>query len=1596
MVHWFEQKTGATLQSDELYVNLDNSITAKGICLTDPSGDTLLAFDSLFTEIRWRALLSQEIDLRQVRIDGAKGHFIQKDSSNNFDFILKAFRSGSSSNSPSSWKMNAANTQITLRNTQFRYQNSDTQQDIRLASGLLDLTTETIDWTNDHYVIRQANIANTQLFYDDFRVKPNSVANRLDPGHIIMQELNGLISDLNYQNGNTQLRCQRLSGKEKSGVQLHQLAAIIENTPEYLHLSGLDGQMNDSHLQGNFLLQYTFIDKNAAPDAPASQFELTDALLYSTDLQRLADLSFLKKNTRMQFHLSGKAAGNNHLMDLQNLFVGINTTSQLRLSGQMKDLLLPEKTNLQAQIQELTLSAADVAELLPDQPLPSPLRASDILHAQGQLNYSPDQIATALRGSLLRAEGPLAYTLTGQTTQFKSPENLHFALQIDSLSGTSAVLSSLIPPDALPTGTTLPDYSVLRGMATGTLDSIALQFALLTTREGHTGQTHFSGHLLHPTEMDRLQLAMQLDSATLTRAELLNWIPDEFEEQYLQLPADLSLKGNFKGSTQTFNSEISAYFGKKGYLTSNIVRKNAVLETQTIFYDFNPAVLLKPTFLQSIGWAESNQLRGPVQLTLDTSGHIRSSGSLQLPLMIQGQQVLLDQWAIAGNTTRSAFSGDINAHYSGNFDLNGQKQHLQTAVDAHIQQADFAALPQEPSLNAVIGLKQINWSNDSASVQPGPALITYQTNPQQDSILFRSDWLNTSLTGQFNVQSLPEILIQHFEPHLPGAPTTPSTTTDSSVCDFQFRLDRPKWLTQGIIPRLTQLDTLHLGGTYRGVTQQLSLFGSLPKIQYTDYQINGLTLGLQSNAKQAAYFLFAPSLQLSPGVGMNNLSFSGQAANDTVSAHLMMTDGSKGDRIKLNGFWEQAGTATHIRLAPIQTIGFQTWNTLPDNEIRWMPDGDLSIKNGYFLRKGQKFGLEGSLQKGMDLAFSNFNLATVGMLMEGDSTFLGGQLTATARIDSILQTPQVTAKGSIHQLNYRESSPGDLSFDLLRARMGAENGQNIQVRLENATSLLTIDGSITDSGKLNLDVEADSFDLAPVQPLLSDYITEASGKATGNIHIGGQISAPAPRGSLQFHPLQVRLATNNVWYELSQQSLDFQDNGIHFNNVLLEDSQHGKARINGQITLDVPSDPQLNLNIKAENLRLLDTQAADSVLYYGQLTADMTCTVKGRASLPDLDITAKPSEESTLYYRYDSGADALDEGVGVVEFETEVDDTPVLVSPEVGFPFHLLLHLETNENLSLKMVIDPLTGDWFEGNSTGQITFEQQPDGSMYLNGRLELPKGAYRYTYNTWIKRTLDVAKGSSLFWTGDPYTPELNLTAQYKVRCPVAPLLSQSGLEVANSNQKETFLLNINVSGTPNKPEIKFKIDYPTATDGGEFYGNSGDDAITSAVKNINNDPAALTQQVFSLLAFNTFLGKGASYSLFNIGAEINNLITNQLNTLTKDIKVVDIGFDWNTEGNTDATRTNYSVSIRKSFLNNRLTIKAKGGVAHDQNDSNYDNSWGSGLQEFSAEYSLTPKGTWKLQAFSKKGTNLLFSDYQNLINGAGILFAKEFEKK
>jgi translocation and assembly module TamB len=391
-------------------------------------------------------------------------------------------------------------------------------------------------------------------------------------------------------------------------------------------------------------------------------------------------------------------------------------------------------------------------------------------------------------------------------------------------------------------------------------------------------------------------------------------------------------------------------------------------------------------------------------------------------------------------------------------------------------------------------------------------------------------------------------------------------------------------------------------------------------------------------------------------------------------------------------------------------------------------------------------------------------------------------------------------------------------------------------------------------------------------------------------------------------------------------------------------------------------------------------------------------SIKGTEVKPTVDGRITVDNGTSLTFVVPQGDESAESREGIVEFvdmSNPANDTlfrkydSLNASGILGMD--IAVNIEIKREAVFNVIVDPANGDFLNAQGEAQLTAGIDPSGKITMTGNYTLDKGSYQLSFNL-LQRKFEIAKGSTITWTGEPTTAQLDVTAIYVANVPPIDLvedqIASSSSAIKNTYmQKLPFQVHLNLTGELMKPVVKFDIILPE----NKNYGVSNDVISTVEYKlgQLRADEGETNKQVFSVLLLNRFVGEnpfspegGSGYNVETyVRQSASKLLTQQLNQLAAGlINGVDVNFDVvSTEDYTTGSmrnKTDLNVNVSKKLLNDRLKISVgsefglEGPQAANQEGNNISGN-------LSAEYQLSRDGRYMLRFFEK-------NDYEGELYG------------
>lgn len=1451
-----------------------------------------------------------------------------------------------------------------------------------------------------------------------------------DYNHFSLEDVAVEVAKFDFKNLVFSADVLHASATEKKGFRLNDLQSKCYFYHDSIRVEDLFLLTKGSRIRGNdILLSYPMISETSAPLSQMGLAFNINADTLSPQEGRffypgMDSLDFYQNNKKSPVRLKAQASGTLRDFAIPQVdFKSKNT--HLRFNGNLQNLTEVDKLGFQIDIKQLETNAKGVKEWLPPGTIPESVMLPAKIDLAGKVGGNVESFQTNIKGHARRTDQSDKSKLKAHALIQKIlvQDSTYFDIVLDTLFTNRSDLQAYLPAGSLPEYVELPESVLLTGKARGTYADMSTELKILTYREGTTSELTAIGNIGELLQSDKTYVDLKFESLGLTQKELMAYLPDSLLPTYLQLPIIQKLTGFVRGNSQEFVSDLSFQSNTGKWNLKASMNESNQYDVNLKVDDFlAEAFFTENEYQQRVGipiapWSVRVDLKGKgldpeKEMQADLMVRIKKAGDNTMDgLVIEG--------TLGEKVLRArAMADEPELQLNADFMLDYRNKIPETELSLDLQQLDIQQLRKLEKPLAVSGNLEAKVDGYSLDTLSGALLmddihLTFDQHTHTiDGLLgflkmdngenylnLTSDVFTAELGGWFRLPEMQEAMEQQLQSYFrPEYPDSLIGNTRDSF-EFAFELLRPELFTTGLVPGLEELAPFKLTAAYDNNIAFMEAHALIPYASWNGVLMDTLGFDLTLGNGIGDYIFRMENVNMFDVVNFPMFEVAGTYMQEWIANQLIIFDEQKEERFGLRANFQAVDNNTfNLQLEEDQLVDYQQWSVSKNNNIR-LSGKEISVRDWRFYHGKEVVDIVQVADNQLKMRFEQFDLDLIAQTLRQDANYLGGILNGTITVWDALEKPRLYTDFDIDSLQVLDAGLGDLN---LLVSYDENSHINTSAHLDGRGNDVKIVGTYNIKDPVNA---IDSFKLdvrrlylPTLEPMLSAYLSKVQGVMTGNVVVTGNFAQPALLGQISFDSTAFNVDMLQTRLRLGNEPIVFDANAIEFQDLQVFDALNNRATVSAYLLTEDYREYVLSTEISAKNFLVLNTTADDNDLYYGKMVVDAEARLSGRTSEPVIDIAATPKKGSNLTYVYSAENAQIESHTGIVDFvNPEEDERRRRLEQEQVFAVSDDLNLEirlratVNKDLDFKVITNPITGDYFQAKAKGDLSFAQYPDGEMELVGGLEVVEGKYLFTYQEVVRRPFELVPGSTLTWTGDPYNPNLDLQVRYEVRTSPYPLFANQEGAANNSNlsRRQLFYVLLDIGGTATRTEIKSSIEYP------EAYGNTGDSDIEAVIQQINLDESSQNTQAFALILFNGFIGQNIGNSdlqVVDLQGNVNNLITQQLNNLAnRYIKFVELDFGLDTYEEAAGTRSDFRFSVRKRFLNDRLSINIDGVTTSESGQD--ESSSQTYLDNITVEYSLTPDGRFRVKVYNQRDFDDFIGQTGIKVGGA-LVFSKDFK--
>lgn len=633
---------------------------------------------------------------------------------------------------------------------------------------------------------------------------------------------------------------------------------------------------------------------------------------------------------------------------------------------------------------------------------------------------------------------------------------------------------------------------------------------------------------------------------------------------------------------------------------------------------------------------------------------------------------------------------------------------------------------------------------------------------------------------------------------------------------------------------------------------------------------------------------------------------------------------------------------------------------------------DLAILNSFLNNENISFG--GDISSELNLSLTKTKKVLNGNVLVTDFIFNGtefGNVFALASLPTqnnirfvggIYESDKTMNSAEIHEYSYH-------SFEKEKNKVALLNGGYDFKKKEFAI--------FTNVSSLKVDF---------LQPFLSSFSHYIEGQASAELAFIARPDTFYFDGKVKIKNGELGIAPLNTIYKIENQQVDFNQQGIEFDRLVLKDKFDNPAILNGYVYHTNFKNMILDLTVESDRILVLNTNKSVDMPFYGDGFIKGKISISGNEK--ELKFTGNniSTGKGTNFFLPLYFSDITSESDVIIFKEPlHFSQTVEKKKEEGGMEMIFDFSVDITPDAMVQIELDPSIGGTLQARVAGPLRFEYNTTSNMSLMGTLVLQSGYFHLTLKDIIDKMLILTPGGTINFVGPLDLATVQLSGVYKTKAALNDIIPTDDVERTNLRRTPVNAY-IHLVGSLFNPAIDFSFELP----------NSTNDVATLFYSAIDTTVAEnRTSQFFSLLVLGKFESSQNAGDMVASAVEYSGveLLTNSINNfISQNLKYVDFGLKYRNADESHAEE--YSVSASTSLFNDRVVIEGSFGYTNDktnkiENSANF-------IGDYSVEYALDESKNWRVKVFNVTNQYSSLTQSSPYAQGVAIIFKKEFNNK
>ena len=546
-----------------------------------------------------------------------------------------------------------------------------------------------------------------------------------------------------------------------------------------------------------------------------------------------------------------------------------------------------------------------------------------------------------------------------------------------------------------------------------------------------------------------------------------------------------------------------------------------------------------------------------------------------------------------------------------------------------------------------------------------------------------------------------------------------------------------------------------------------------------------------------------------------------------------------------------------------------------------------------------------------------------------------------------------------------------------------------------------------DRNPMNLKATLMKTNLEIFQSFVDDIFSNLGGYATGTLTVRGTAKDPIIRGGINFEKGVLRLNALNS-YLYFEDKINFNEEGF----VAEKGFKVRDAYLNGNVAeleggIFNGGGGNFMLGIHAymrgrDGFRIMNTGIRDNESFYGVgiTTGDVHITGDFNNVNISANLTSKKGTKITIPLDGETTVNTEEQGITFVTKKTQESDNQLidktskkestLQNNTGGDAGGLIMsfNFTITPDAECIVIFDRSNQDQLTAIGNGNISIEYDTRGGFTMSGPFTIKSGKYDFSLQNISKlRKFDIAEGSRILWSGDPYDADININANYTANV-LLPEEFASGTNTAELKSRYPVVAYIRLTDKLMKPTTKFDIKFNQR----QIPLNLQPQVIAFEQR-MHDDEQLLNNNFVGITALNRLFSNNSFKDALDTQLLLDNvsgILTNQLGNIASKIDPnLEVGVQL---GNLSSVRQNVLNNMQVNFsykFGNNIKFSLNNTILQNQTQTASNYFYGGEV-----EWLLNQDGSWRLKAYSRNVPNYYYNFNSNVsVNGVSLQHTRSF---